>query len=160
MRDDSQSSDGTSVRANPFRLMTSAVELIDDVARAWPEAIAVSAGRSHRITYRTLLTSADSLAAELMELGAGTDVPIGICIDRSIEHIIAILGALRAGSCFLPLDPDWPAERLSHVLDDAGAPIVIAEPRLMNALATPGRTILSSAPEARRHLPRPALPAT
>lgn len=160
MRDDSQSSDGTSVRANPFRLMTSAVELIDDVARAWPEAIAVSAGRSHRITYRTLLTSADSLAAELMELGAGTDVPIGICIDRSIEHIIAILGALRAGSCFLPLDPDWPAERLSHVLDDAGAPIVIAEPRLMNALATPGRTILSSAAEARRHLPRPALPAT
>ena len=80
------------------------------------------------------MTAVDEFAAELIELGAGADIPIGICMDRSIEHVIAMLGALRAGSCFLPLDPDWPSERLCHVLEDARAPIVIAEPRLINKL--------------------------
>jgi len=136
----------------------SAIDLIADVARAWPDAVALSAGRSDYITYRALMAAADALAAELITLGADTDVPVGICTDRSIEHVVAMLGALRAGSCFLPLDPDWPIDRLAHVLDDARAPIVIAEARLMEKFAAPKRIVLSSAPEARRHGSASALP--
>ena len=92
----------------------------------------------------------DELARELIELGAGADIPIGICVDRSIEHVIAMLGTLRAGSGFLPLDPDWPADRLCAVLDDACAPIVIAAPRLVAKLRASNRNVLSSEREARR----------
>jgi amino acid adenylation domain-containing protein len=154
-------SDDTLLRVTSFRPTISAIDLIGNIARAWPETVALTAGGSRHITYRALMTAVDEFATELIELGGGADIPIGICIDRSIEHVIAMLGALRAGSCFLPLDPDWPSERLCHVLEDARAPIVIAEPRLMDKLATRNRIVVSSAPEARRHaaqrtLPRPA----
>ena len=134
-----------------------AIDFIDDVARAWPEAVALSGG-SRSITYRALMTAADALAAELMTLGSGADLPIGICVDRSVEHVVAILGALRAGSCFLPLDPDWPADRLCRLLDDSGAPIVIAAPRFMEKLGSPDRVVLSSAMAARRPAARRAFP--
>ena len=127
----------------------SEVDLIENVARAWPDAVALSAG-SRKITYSTLINDADELARELIAVGAGVDVPIGICVDRSIEHVVAMLGTLRAGSCFLPLDPDWPADRLCGVLDDAGAPIVFAAPRLVTKLRASNRTVLSSEREARR----------
>lgn len=141
-----------------FRPAISAIDLIDEVARALPEAVALSAGGSRHITYRALMTAADTLAAELVALGASTDRPVGICIDRSIEHVIAMLGALRAGTCFLPLDPDWPPDRLCRVLADADASIVIAAPSLMESLAAPNRTVLNSIPEARRYAPVQALP--
>jgi amino acid adenylation domain-containing protein len=127
----------------------SAVDLIENVARAWPDAVALSAG-SRKTTYSALINDADELAKELIALGAGADIPIGICVDRSIEHVIAMLGALRAGSCFLPLDPDWPADRLCAVLDDAGAPIVVAAPRLMTRLRASNRNVLSSDRESPR----------
>lgn len=158
MRLDSQCSDDTPVSLPMFRLTISAIDLIDDVARAWPDAVALAAGGSRRITYRALMKAADALAAELIERGAGADIPIGICIDRSIEHVIAMLGVLRAGSCFLPLDPDWPPARLCHVLDDAGVPIVIAAPQFMDKLGASNRIVMSSAPEARRHVAQRAFP--
>jgi amino acid adenylation domain-containing protein len=145
-------------RGASFRPAISAIDLIDEVARAWPEAVALSAGGSHCITYHALMTAADTLAAELVALGAGADSPIGICIDRSIEHVIAMLGALRAGACFLPLDPDWPSARLCHVLADADASIAIAAPRLMERVAAPNRIVLNSTPEARRPVAPRALP--
>src|SRR6185437_1020437 len=136
-------SDDTPLRVTSFRPTISAIDLIGNIARASPETVALAAGGSRHITYRALMTAVDEFAAELIEL------------------VIAMLGALRAGSCFLPLDPDWPSERLCHVLEDARAPIVIAEPRLMDKLATRNLIVVSSAPEARRHaaqrtLPRPA----
>src|SRR5690348_8315779 len=104
MRFDNQCSDDTLLRTTSFRPLTSTIELIHEVTRAWPNAVALVAGGSRHITYRALLTAADALAAELIEHGAGTDIPIGLCIDRSFEHVIAMLGVLRAGACFLPLD--------------------------------------------------------
>src|SRR4026209_1121704 len=136
----------------------STVDLIEDVAHTWPDAVALSAG-SRKITYGALINDADELARELIALGAGVDIPIGICVDRSIEHVIAMLGALRAGSCFLPLDPDWPDDRLFSVLDDAGAPIVVAAPRLVTKLRGSNRNVLSSAREACRRGALEELPA-
>jgi amino acid adenylation domain-containing protein len=159
MRLDNQRSDDAPVRVSSFRPTISAVDLIDDVARAWPEATALSASGSRHITYRALMASADAFAAELVERGAGTDIPIGICIDRSIEYVVAMLGVLRAGSCFLPLDPAWPSERLRHVLENARTPIVIAAPRFVETLAAPNRVVLSSAPEARFQTAPTVLPA-
>ena len=129
---------------------TTAIGLIDEVARAWPDAIALSAGGSRCITYRALMTAADALAGELIALGAGPDIPIGICVERSVEHVVAMLGALRAGSCFLPLDPEWPIDRICHLLEDSGAPIAIAAPPLTKNLGSPQRVVLSSTLEARR----------
>ena len=134
------------------------IDFIDEVARAWPETVALRAGGSRYITYRALMTAADALAAELIALGAGTDLPIGICIDRSIEHVVAMLATLRAGSCFMPLDPDWPVDRLCHLLEDSGAPLVIAAPRIMERLGSPDRVVLSSAMPARRAAARRAFP--
>jgi amino acid adenylation domain-containing protein len=105
---------------------------------------------STEINYRALLAAADELASELTEHGAGPDIPIGICIERSIEHVIAMLGALRAGSAFLPLDPAWPSDRMRRVLDDAATPIVIAGPAFADRLAAPNRVVLSSRRDARR----------
>ena len=140
---------------SPTRL---ALDLIDEVAQTWPEALALSAGGSRCVTYRGLVTAADALAAELIALGAGADLPVGICADRSIERVIAMLAALRAGSCFLPLDPEWPAERICHLLDDSDAPIVIAAPGFVEALESPARIVLSSAMAPRRPAARQAFP--
>jgi amino acid adenylation domain-containing protein len=157
MQLDEQCSDGT--RAASFGPAISVIDLIDDVARAWPEAIALSrTGGSHRVTYRALMTATETLAAELVALGAGVDIPVGICIDRSLEHVVAMLAALRAGSCFLPLDPDWPTDRLRHVLEDAGSPIVIAAPQFMDKLGAPDRIVLSSALETRRTVAQNVVP--
>jgi amino acid adenylation domain-containing protein len=136
----------------------SILEFIHKIARARPDALALSAGGSRSLTYRALRTATDALAAELMAVGGGADVPVGICVDRSIEHVVAMLAALRAGSCFLPLDPDWPAERICHLLDDSGAPIVIAAPRFVEKLESPGRVVLSSAMPSRRPAARQAFP--
>jgi amino acid adenylation domain-containing protein len=157
MRLDSLCLDDAPVRPTSIS-STSAIELIDDIARARPEAVALSAGGSRHITYGALMTAADALAAELIGLGAGTDIPIGICVDRSIEHVVAMLGALRSGSCFLPLDPDWPCDRLCRLLEDSGAPIVIAAPRLLEKLGSPHRSVLSSALARRRQTARRAFP--
>ena len=151
-------SDETVGPATLFRPTISSNDLIASVARTWPERLALSADGSRHITYRALMTAADTLAAELIDLGAGADIPIGICIHRSIEHVIAMLGVLRAGGCFLPIDPDWPTDRLSHVLNDARAPIVVAEPRFMEKLAAENRIVVSSMPEARRGKTRRPLP--
>jgi non-ribosomal peptide synthetase component F len=72
---------------------------------------------------------------------------VGVCIERSVDHLVAMLGALRAGGAFLPLDPSWPVERLRRVLDDAGAPAVIAAPALCDALADTHRRVLDSRPD-------------
>lgn len=114
-----------------------------------PHAIALQHG-SRQLTYGALITAADTFAAELIAHGAGIDVPVGICVERSIERVVAMLAVMRAGSAFLPLDPDWPSERLCRVLDDAKAPIAIAAPKWQAKLAAPGRVVLNSESNARR----------
>ncbi|HEY0783994.1 MAG TPA: amino acid adenylation domain-containing protein, partial [Thermoanaerobaculia bacterium] len=109
------------------------------VAAAHPEAIAVrSAGEE--LTYRELARRADRLARRLVALGAAPDERIAVCLERSVETVVSILGVLLSGAAYLPLDPSHPAERLSQTLEDARPlALVTREPLLsrLSALALP-----------------------
>ncbi|HKH46212.1 MAG TPA: amino acid adenylation domain-containing protein, partial [Thermoanaerobaculia bacterium] len=98
-----------------------------------PEAVAaVCAGAA--ITYGELDRRANRLARRLRRLGVGPDVPVGLFVERSLDAAVALLGILKAGGAFLPLDPDYPAERLAAMLADAKAPVVLTHERLRAAL--------------------------
>jgi amino acid adenylation domain-containing protein len=95
----------------------------EHVART-PDAVAVTDG-ARTITYAELERRARRLAHRLCDLGIGRGVRVGVCCDRSIELVVALLGVLTAGSAYVPLDPSHPAERRTALLDDAGAVAVV-----------------------------------
>ena len=82
------------------------------------------------LTYEELDQRANQLAHHLRRLGVGRDTPVGIFIDRSLELAVALLGTLKAGGACLPLDPDYPSERLAFMLRDAAAPVLLTIGRL------------------------------
>ncbi len=77
------------------------------------------------VTYEELNRRVNQLAHYLRKLGVGPDVPVGVCLDRSIELVVALLGVLKAGGAYLPLDPAYPPERLRYMLADAQVPVLI-----------------------------------
>jgi amino acid adenylation domain-containing protein len=81
-----------------------------------------------QLTYRELNARSNRLANALIAAKFGPDIPIGICAERSLEMVVGLLGILKAGCAYLPLDPDYPQERLSAMLNDAGAPLILAQP--------------------------------
>lgn len=99
-------------------------DLVAARAAETPEALALSDG-VRRLSYRTLDRRANRLARELRARGIGPDDLIAICLDRSIELIIAALAVLKAGAAYLPLDPAFPADRLRFMLRDAGVPVLL-----------------------------------
>lgn len=90
-----------------------------------PEATAVVFG-SNRITYRELNGRANQLAHRLKKNGVGPDVLVGVCAERCLELIIALLGILKAGGAYVPLDPEYPGDRLAAILEDSKVPILLA----------------------------------
>jgi amino acid adenylation domain-containing protein/FkbM family methyltransferase len=87
-----------------------------------------------QLTFAELNRRANQLAHHLRSLGAGRESLIGICMERSVEAIIAVLGVLKAGAAYLPLDPQYPADRLSLMLEDGSVRVLISEPHLAAAL--------------------------
>lgn len=111
-------------------------------ARATPTAIAVVSG-ADSLTYAELIARADGWAAALQARGAGPDVPVAIAMERSLEMVIAILAVLRAGAAYVPLDLDYPAERLGYTLRNSGAGILLVAggvPRALREVA-PGQVL-------------------
>ena len=80
-----------------------------------PDAIAVVFA-DQRLTYRELNQRANQLAHYLRKLGVGPEVLVGVCVERSMEMIVGILGILKAGGAYVPLDPSYPDERLAFML--------------------------------------------
>jgi len=101
-------------------------ELFEQQAAAKPHAVAL-VHKDEQLTYRELNERANKLAHHLRTLGTGPESLVGVCLERSAEAVVAILGILKAGGAYLPLDPSYPRERLSWMLADAGAQIVITE---------------------------------
>ncbi|MFD0533573.1 amino acid adenylation domain-containing protein [Actinomadura luteofluorescens] len=93
-----------------------------------PEDVAVVCG-TDRLTYGELETRANRLAHHLRALGAGPEVRVGVCLDRSIELVVALLAVVKSGGAYVPVDPDHPAERISYVLGDAGVRILVTSGR-------------------------------
>ncbi|QDE97917.1 non-ribosomal peptide synthetase [Myxococcus xanthus] len=94
------------------------------LARAAPDATAVVGPDGQSISYRELDSRAERVARHLRQLGAGRERIVGVCIGRSVEMVVALLSVLKAGAAYLPLDPNYPAERLAYIVGDA-APVAI-----------------------------------
>jgi aspartate racemase len=117
--------------AKPYPADRCIQDLIEERVEKSPQAIAIEDG-SRRITYDELNRRANQLANFLRKKNVGPEVPVAVCLKRSPELLIALLGVLKAGGACVPLDPDYPSERLSHILRDSHAPIVITQPKLLS----------------------------
>ncbi|HZN53850.1 MAG TPA: amino acid adenylation domain-containing protein, partial [Candidatus Polarisedimenticolaceae bacterium] len=102
------------------------------VARA-PDALAAVHGRA-RLTYAELNARANRLARHLRERGVGPDVLVGVCLDRNLDIVVAMLGILKAGGAYVPLDPTYPKERLEFTVEDSEMPVVVTHDRLVDVL--------------------------
>jgi amino acid adenylation domain-containing protein len=98
-----------------------------------PDAPAVIGG-DQRLSYRELNLRANQLAHYLVKLGVGPELRVGIGVERSAEMIVALLAVLKAGGAYVPLDPKYPSERLSYMLEDSEAKVLITENRLGSQL--------------------------
>ena len=107
--------------------------LEQSVARV-PDATALICG-NERMSYRELNQRANRIANHLIKLGAGPDVLIGVFLERTSNLLPAILGVLKSGAAYVPLDPSYPRERLSAIVEDAKAPIVLTQESLAKELA-------------------------
>ena len=98
-------------------------------AQAHPQAVAVwDQGRA--LTYAELHAQSDHLAQLLRTHGVGPEVPVALCLERSIDMVVAVLGVLKAGGAYVPLDPAYPAERLAYTVQDARPAVVLAHAAL------------------------------
>jgi amino acid adenylation domain-containing protein len=96
------------------------------------DAIAVIFQEQH-ITYRELDRRANQLAHYLQKLGVGPEVLVGICVERSLEMVLGLLGILKAGGAYVPLDPTYPQARLAFILKDTQSPVLLTHSQLLGA---------------------------
>jgi amino acid adenylation domain-containing protein len=108
-------------------------ELVAEQARATPEAVAVQF-RDEQLSYAELDERANQLAHHLNGLGVRRDVLVGICVERSIEMVVGLLGILKAGGAYVPIDPAYPAERQEYMLANSQAPVILTRERLRGQL--------------------------
>jgi len=102
-------------------------------ARRRPDAVAVQLEGLH-LTYGELNRRANRLARHLRGLGVGPDVLVGVCLNRSLEMVVALLGVWKAGGAYLPLDPTYPAERLGFMVEDARTPVLVTDESLVSSV--------------------------
>ncbi|MDJ0838008.1 MAG: amino acid adenylation domain-containing protein [Acidobacteriota bacterium] len=107
--------------------------LFDAQVARTPDVVAVSY-ESEQLTFGELDHRGNQLAHHLQNLGVGPEVRVAVCIERSVDMIVAIIGILKAGSAFVPIDPDYPYQRLSFMLEDARTAVVITQNRLQGRL--------------------------
>ena len=122
--------------------------LVAAQAIIWPDAIAAVHGKA-LLTYGDLNQRADTLAAFLQSVGVGPDVVVGIHLNRSLAMIVAALAVMKAGGAYLPMDPSYPTERLSFMLNDAQAPVLVTTQCLCKALPAAPKQLVILDPEGR-----------
>jgi non-ribosomal peptide synthetase component F len=107
--------------------------LFAEQALRTPNATAVVC-EDRQLSYAELERRSNQLAHHLQSLGVGPDVIVGLCVERSLELVIGLLGILKAGGAYLPLDPQYPAQRLAAMLEDARPPILLTQESLADSL--------------------------
>ncbi|MCP3170221.1 amino acid adenylation domain-containing protein, partial [Myxococcus qinghaiensis] len=103
-------------------------QLIERQVARTPDAPAVRCEEAV-LSYRQLDARANQLAHHLRALGVGPDVPVALCLDRSVELVVALLAVLKAGGAYVPLEPSQPASRLCLMVEEVAAPVVVTESR-------------------------------
>jgi amino acid adenylation domain-containing protein/non-ribosomal peptide synthase protein (TIGR01720 family) len=131
------------------RILTEPGDLVPDRferrARQTPDAVAVTDGTVD-VTFAELDNRADELAWRLRDHGAGPESLVAVCLDRSVELMVAILAILKTGAAYVPLDPDFPTERLRYILDDTSATLGVARRPVLDQLNPAGYWIDVGAP--------------
>ena len=116
-------------------------ELLEAQAKQRPQAIAVEFGE-RSLTYAELHSRANQFARLRERGGAQRETLVGVCVERSLEMVVALLGILKAGAAYVPLDPAYPPDRIQHVLEDARVPLVVTQTNLVSLIpSTSAKTI-------------------
>ncbi|WP_433342569.1 amino acid adenylation domain-containing protein [Micromonospora sp. CA-111912] len=111
-------------------------------AAATPDAVALTF-EDRSVTYAELNAAANRVAHRLRAAGVGPETLVGVCAERSVELVAGLLGVLKAGGAYLPLDPEYPADRLSFMVTDAAAGVVLVQEHLRDVLPDTGATVLA-----------------
>jgi amino acid adenylation domain-containing protein len=116
-------------------------DLFELRVRRTPDAVAAVFERQ-QLTYRQLNSKANQLAHYLRKMGIGPDVLVGICVERSIDMIVGVLGILKAGGAYVPLDPTYPKERLAFMIADTSAPVILTQQHLADVFEGHSATVV------------------
>jgi amino acid adenylation domain-containing protein len=127
--------------------------LFEEQAARTPQAVAVAAG-DEQLSYRELDRRANQLARYLRARGVGPDIRVGVCVDRSLNLMIALLGVLKAGGAYVALDPAYPEERLRFLLRDAQMPVLLTDNRTQAVLPIGEAATVVNLDRERRSLAR------
>ncbi|MGE1109478.1 amino acid adenylation domain-containing protein [Bacillus wiedmannii] len=111
-------------------------ELFEQQALNYPRDIAVTYGKE-KVTYRELNERANQLAHYLQKKGVRPDTLVGLCVERSLEMIVGILGILKAGGAYVPLDSTYPEQRLQYILEDASIQLFVTQESLKELKCLP-----------------------
>ncbi|GAB1510164.1 amino acid adenylation domain-containing protein [Actinophytocola sp. KF-1] len=115
--------------------------IIEQQVAATPDATAVTF-EGESLNYAQLNAMANRIAHRLRGVGVGPETLVGVCAERSLELVAGLLGVLKAGAAYLPLDPEYPADRLAFMVADAAAPVVLVQSHLRDDLPTTDATVL------------------
>lgn len=116
-------------------------QLFEAQVEQTPNSVAV-VFRNESLTYLELNKRANQLAHHLRACGVGAETLVGLCVERSIEMVVGVLGILKAGGAYVPLDPNYPRARLNLILADAGVSLVLAQEKVSDVLSDFGGTVL------------------
>ncbi len=128
--------------ARPYPDHSCIHQLIEAQVEKTPDAESVTF-EGTTLSYRELNRRANLLARDLQQLGVGPDVMVGVCMERSVEMVVALLGILKAGGAYVPLDPAYPQERLAYMIADSQVPVLLTQSSIVEHLPQIDAQVLS-----------------
>ncbi|KQR78561.1 non-ribosomal peptide synthetase [Burkholderia sp. Leaf177] len=127
-------------RISPAQQQLSLHRQFELAAKVSAHAIALefadATGELHRMSYSELDAEANRVAAALVAKGVAPDTVVALCVERSFDMVVALMGVLKAGAAYLPIDPEYPAERIAYVLKDAQPAMVLTQAHLRERINT------------------------
>jgi amino acid adenylation domain-containing protein len=127
--------------ATDYPRAASIQELFERQVAERPEAVALVVGEQ-QVSYRELNERANRLAHYLLELGVAREMSVGICLERSLDMIVGLLGIIKAGGTYVPLDPEYPLERLAFMVAESKVAILLTDEGLAEALPDSGAPVI------------------